>query len=77
MTTVVLRPGGRAPATFDETNAYNYPGAACRMRTATALRVRLPDDATTTVVIHRTQICTSAQYSWSVQAYTRNFTPVR
>ena len=77
VTTVVLRPGERAGATFDETNAYNYPGSACRMLTATALRVQLPGDASATVLLHRAQICTTAQYSWSVQAYTRNFTTVR
>jgi hypothetical protein len=41
--TITLAPGASATALLQIADAYNYPAATCRRRTAAALRVVLPD----------------------------------
>jgi hypothetical protein len=57
---VLLKPGGRAEATLQETNAENYSKDKCRPTRAKGLRVYPPNETRSAYVRHATTACRSA-----------------
>jgi Protein of unknown function (DUF4232) len=57
---LVLRPGGRAEATLQETNAENYSAAKCRPAPAKGFRVYPPNETRSAYLPHPTTACASS-----------------